>query len=248
MSSIDSMVGAVPANIMLWFAIAYNIMASSYISFAEFVKKINTVYTALTCPEYYIFFKNSAYPYLLRNTHAWATGSAVPEFIYWADSKVFMPWVSNDVYYVAPLENGNTLPMLSLELVNTSDETVAYDLTDFIERVRYMGESIPTLNQVIAVWTLASNVVPNLNEMKIRYVNEDGETIVILNGVCLLEGAVVEDAVVDDACVEDALDRELSEDAPISEVENVSTDCQGKTVDYAAAVDCLEGSDCCVQS
>jgi len=246
MSSIDTMVGAVPANIMLWFAIVYNIMASSYMSFAEFVKKINIVYAAVTRPEYYIFFKNSAYPYLLSNTHPWATGSAAPEFVYWSQSKIFMPWVSNDVYYVSPKEDGKTLPLLSLDLVNTSDDTVAYDLTDFIEGVRYMGESIPTLNQVIAVWTLASNVVPNLAEMKIRYVNEDGETIVILNDVCLVEdtaveGPLVEENDVEDS-VEDALDKELSEDMPIREVDTVSADC------LAGSIDHVDASNCCIQA
>ena len=234
MSIIDSMAGAVPANIMLWFAIVYNIMASSYMSFAEFVKKVNIVYAAVTRPEYYIFFKNSAYPYLLSNTHPWATGSAVPEFVYWANSKIFMPWVSNNVYRVEPWENGNTLPLLSLDLVNTSDDTVAYDLTDFIEGVRYVGDSIPTLNQVIAVWTLASNVVPNLAEMKIRYVNEDGETIVIVNDVCLVDDEIVEENTI----VEDALDRELSNDTPVCEVETVSADLN----------DCVDASNCCIQA
>jgi len=231
------MIVLVPASVAFWLLFVFNSLSTSYTSVAEYVKKIRMVYEELSRPEYYIFFKNSAYPYRLSNTHAWATGSAVPEFVYWADSKIFMPWVSNDVYHVAPWENGNTLPMLSLDLVNTSDDTVAYDLTDFIEGVRYVGESIPTLNQVIAVWTLVSNVVPNLAEMKIRYVNEDGETIVILDGVCLLEDAA---AAVENTIVEDALDKELSEDMPVREVDTVSAECGG------APVNCIDAEDCCV--
>jgi hypothetical protein len=240
MPSLDNSIGAVPASMMLWLLFVFNSLSASFTSFTDFVKKIQALYLELSRPEYYIFFKNSAYPYRLSNTHPWATGSAVPEFIYWANSKIFMPWVSNDVYYVAPLENGNKLPMLSLELVNTSDETVAYDLTDFIEGLRYMGDTIPTLNQVIAVWTLGSNVVPNLAEMKIRYVNEDGETIVILTDVYPVEDAVAENDIVEDAAVEDALDRELSEDTPVREVETVSAECGG------APVNCIDAEDCCV--
>ena len=115
---------------------------------------------------------------------------------------------------------------------------MAYDLTDFIERLRYVGDSIPTLNQVIAVWTLASNVVPNLAEMKIRYVNEDGETIVIVNDVCLLE----DEALQENTIVEDALDKELSDDKPVCEVETVSADCMGDSIDF------VDASNCCVQA
>ena len=232
MSSLDSIIGLVPASVAFWLLFVFNSLSTSFTSAAEYVKKIQALYLELSRPEYYIFFKNSPYPYRLSNTHTWATGSAVPEFVYWANSKIFMPWVSNDVYRVEQWENGNTLPLLSLDLVNTSDDTVAYDLTDFIEGVRYVGDTIPTLNQVIAVWTLASNVVPNLAEMKIRYVNEDGETIIIVNDVCLLEETA------DGVPVEDALDRELSDDMPVCEVETVSADLN----------DCIDVSNCCVQA
>lgn len=171
---------------ILWgFLSLYSFAESSVKSLLDLWQRFVKGYTAVFRPNYYLFFEGSSAAYPYYSVNHWATGSAAPDLMYCADKKLFFPWIPRnpdvpaegmDFSDVFVEERYRPLAVLSLEVVD-AEGRVAYDLTDFIETVRYValdGFKAPALEHVLAAWTLSSGIVPDATRFTLRYIDSDG--------------------------------------------------------------------------
>ena len=180
--SVDDIIERIPGRFLAWAAIAYNYTTTAYQNAKQFLTNLKKAYSILARPHYYVFFEGSSAPYSIYDVVCWASGSAAPDMLYWADSKVFMPWVPGGLANIPTFlaENASSaLPILSLEIVEPKTERVIYDLTEFIEGMRMIelaGLPVPTIQHIISAWTLSSGVVPDFTKYVLRYVDTNGDT------------------------------------------------------------------------
>ena len=171
----------IPASVFMWAAALYNYAEVSLSWFLGTTRRIVTAWEALTQPADYVFFEGSATPHILRSTAYHASGSAPPELIYCADTKSFYPFVPH-----TPVEEIKTTTshrmacptILSIELVD-GENRVAYDLTDFLEGIRFAeveGYPAPNLYHYLSAWSLASHVIPDYSRLGVRYIDSNGES------------------------------------------------------------------------
>jgi hypothetical protein len=130
---------------------------------------------------YYVFYDGYYAPYLYSKTNSWATGSAKATLFYNYDTNVFFPYtLSSRMLDTYLMSNARSLPILSLDIID-SDEKVHYDLTDYIEKMKFIqveNSSGPSLAQIVATWTLASHIVLDSTRFSVRYINDYGDTII----------------------------------------------------------------------
>lgn len=182
---IDTVLENAPARLLWALLYLYTFAQNSLESVAAFFDRLKKAYTAVFRSNYYIFFEGATMPHPFYTTHYWATGSAAPELMYCADKKVFFPWVPRnpaipsqgvDFDDVLLPERFKSLPYLSIEIVDSEGRTI-YDLTDFLESLRYValdGFVVPSLGHILAAWSLSSAVVPDPARYTIRYIDMDG--------------------------------------------------------------------------
>jgi hypothetical protein len=118
----------------------------------------------------FFFFQGSIYPYRIHEYVLSGPGIAPVEWYYNADSKVFVSatlhntrndyqthhfqWLSGEVQF-----NGLTL----------------YDITEFLEQLKWAGSTRPSTGHVLAAWALYSGIVLQLRDgMVLKTINEDG--------------------------------------------------------------------------
>jgi hypothetical protein len=70
------------------------------------------------------------------------------------------------------------LPILSLEIID-SDSEVVFDLTDYVETVRYYGNSLPTISELVVAWSLGSWIVLDTTKYKARYITQTCDTVTV---------------------------------------------------------------------
>ena len=118
----------------------------------------------------YVFFKDSTYPYRAQNTVLAGPGIAPIEWYYNADTKVFL---SSTLYNSTNEYETHHFEWLSGE-VKYNDLTL-YDITEFLQQVRWGGATRPTPAHVLSAWSLHSGIVLNLREgLILKTINEDG--------------------------------------------------------------------------
>ena len=185
-----SLFNAVSPNLLITFAYLANMISKFVSNTVYYAGRLQHAYSVFTQNNYYVYFENIMIPYVFDSVVFWATGSAAPELMYCANTKTFFPWrpsnKSNPDYN--PDEDGildmnaqKCLLILSLELID-SDNKVAYDLTDFLEGVRFIeleGFPVPSILHVVSAWTLSSGIVPDLRRFRIRYIDSDGATKIL---------------------------------------------------------------------
>jgi hypothetical protein len=135
----------------------------------------------ITCnPTYYVFYEGYYTPYLYSKTNPWASGSANASIMYNYDTNTFFPYsLTTRMLDTYMMPSARTLPVLSLEII-TSDDTVQYDLTDYIETMKYIqsdNSPVPTIAQIVATWSLVSHIVLDSKRFSVRYINDYGDTV-----------------------------------------------------------------------
>jgi hypothetical protein len=166
---------------LVWAAALYNYAEVSLSWLLDTARRVVAAWEALVQPADYIFFEGSTTPHPIRSTAYYATGSAAPELIYCADTKTFYPFVPHTP--VEAIKTTTTHRMacptiLSIELVD-AENRVAYDLTDFLEGVRFAeveGYPAPNLYHYLSAWSLSSHVIPDYNRLGVRYIDTNGDT------------------------------------------------------------------------
>jgi len=140
---------------------------------------LDDILNMMFSPKFYMFFDDSVFPYEFRISQARASGSAIPSLIYNTDSKLFFPWSEEASFNEIMQNDSYELPVLSLEIVD-KDGKVAYDLTDFIEKIKYIdmsGAEIPAIGHIIAVWQLSSKIILDTHQFSVRYIDANGNTL-----------------------------------------------------------------------
>jgi hypothetical protein len=128
--------------------------------------------------QYVIFEGVPTCAYSLRNVSVWATGSATPTWIVNHTRKELCKW---DWVGLAETDTkSHSLPLLSMEVLNGS--RVHYDLTDYISELRVRrpvesrDTSVPTIPELIAAWSAASQIVLHPSRFTIRVITDMGDT------------------------------------------------------------------------
>jgi hypothetical protein len=120
----------------------------------------------------YYFFDAYPIPFPAHNLRLDDKHSAKPIITYDVDKNLFYPYMCN----VAE-KKYNKLPILSLEILDSGGE-VAYDLTNYIEKIRYISNDdgvIPTISEIVVCWTMTSGIVVDFKKYTIRFINDDGD-------------------------------------------------------------------------
>jgi hypothetical protein len=133
--------------------------------------KLNASYNLLVNERIYRFLNDSVYPY--DNNY----NIDKPALMYNMDKNLFYNSTS-----LLQLELGTVvpIPILSLEIVDKNDRTL-YDLTDFIESMRYIKLSDsytkPSIGHIISVWQLHSKTILDTSQVCVIYINNNGDTV-----------------------------------------------------------------------
>ena len=164
-------------SFVLWFLSLYNTLMSFFNAVAHLYKKIHTaIYENNT----YIFFKDIGYPVPENLTNIESSKSALPQWKYVADQYQFFEWYPGGNTTVLNCASSNSLPMLSMEILD-GDEVI-YDLSDFIASVRVYNSTAaaptPSIGHVVAAWMLDAGTILNPSRNFIlRYVNMSAEIV-----------------------------------------------------------------------
>jgi len=118
----------------------------------------------------YYFFENYSCPFPAHSLNLEDPHSSKPVLAYCLDKYTFFPYMCDITEY-----KHSKLPILSLEILG-SDGNIAHDLTDYIEKIRYISK-IPTIMEILICWTIHSGIVINHKKYTIRYINDEGEII-----------------------------------------------------------------------
>ena len=169
-----------PVWLLNWAFFAMGVYDSTRNMIGRFYTKCDQLFTIAFSPAYYIFFEGYWTPYLYSRTNPWASASAAPTMLYNYDTNVFFPYtVYNSMFDNHLMSIAKPIPILSLDIIDSA-EKVRYDLTDFIETMRYIqydNSQLPTLAQIVAAWSLSSHIVLDSSRFSIRYINQYGDAL-----------------------------------------------------------------------
>ena len=170
-----------PVWLLNWAFFAMGLYHSARDTIGRFYVKCDQLFTIAFSPAYYIFFEGYYTPYVYSRTNPWASGSATASMLYNYDTNVFFPYtVYNSMFDNNLMAMAKPIPILSLDIID-AEEKVRYDLTDFIETMRYIqydDSGLPTLAQIVGAWTLSSHIVLDSTRFSIRYINQYGDTLI----------------------------------------------------------------------
>ncbi len=142
-----------------------------------------TLYSAVKeafSDQLYLFFGDKAHAYPSNRVVLSATSSARPYWLYNATEGSFHEWCGSLLTTQIKGDRKRSLPYLSLELVE--GDRVAYDLTDFIEKLCVYTEGdtqeelYPTIEQVISAWSTGSHIVVDESRHYIRWMDTSANT------------------------------------------------------------------------
>jgi hypothetical protein len=118
----------------------------------------------------FVFFQDSNYPYRLQDYTVAGPGIAPVEWYYDADKKLF---ISNTLYNTSSEYTSHHISWLAGEI--KYNDLVLYDVSDFLEQVKWAGTTKPSVARVLSAWSLHSGIVLNGKEgLSLHTINEDG--------------------------------------------------------------------------
>lgn len=121
----------------------------------------------------YVFFEGSSYPYPLEDLVLNSPGVPPVEWYYNASKNTFVTarLQTNSQHYTT-----HHIPFLSAQ-IQYNDLTL-YDISDFIDSVRWAGEDgepMPNVDHLVSAWSLSSGIVVQRSpSMKLLVINTDG--------------------------------------------------------------------------
>ena len=203
---------------LMSFLVVTNLWTSSL---KVYLRRVYSVIEQLTRPNIYVFLENYPQPFPARFLSLENSHTAVPELLYDADTNIFFPY-NTDFSYKNLIEEykPERLPILSIEILD-KDSTVIFDLTDFIDKIRYVnvsGVDAPELSEIISAWSIESYIILNKTKYIVRYISNDGEMCEVpLNA---LDELVEEEEEEEDVIIEDISGQAIeSDDISIEELD-----------------------------
>lgn len=118
----------------------------------------------------YVFFKDSNYPYRFQDTTLIGPGIAPVDWYYDGDKKLFLP---SNLYNTTTEYTTHHLEWLTGQI--KYNDLVLYDISDYLQEVKWAGSSKPSAARVLAAWSIHSGIVLNaLDSVVLQVINEDG--------------------------------------------------------------------------
>lgn len=126
----------------------------------------------------YVFFKDSSYPYSVLDVQLSGSGTPEIEWYYNASTHTFL---TSRLYANSQSYHTHHIPYLTAEV--KYNDLILYDISDFINSVRWAGEEsepMPNVDHLISAWSLSSGVVLKRSpQMNLCVINTDGEEVKI---------------------------------------------------------------------
>jgi hypothetical protein len=99
-------------------------------------------------------------PYRLTNT-------CKPYLFYDTERKIFFTDCNS-------IDTTYSLPLLSME-INDINNTLMYDLTNFIEDIRFSGSTAPSISSIVMLWSTLNTTYLNPKLHVVRYIDTTGD-------------------------------------------------------------------------
>lgn len=126
-------------------------------------------------PHIYVFFQGSNYPYRLQEYSIAGPGVAPVEWFFDSDQQLFL---ASNVYNTTTEYDTKHFEWLSGQIKYNG--LVLYDITEFIQEVKWAGTSRPSPARILSAWSLSSGIVLNFSEgLTLCTINEDGTESVL---------------------------------------------------------------------
>jgi hypothetical protein len=121
----------------------------------------------------YVFFKDSDHPYLVSDVQLNCSGTPEIEWYYNATTHTF---VTSRLYNNSESYHTHHIPYLTAEV--RYNDLILYDISEFINSVRWAGEDsegMPSVNHLLSAWSISSGIVLKRSEqMNLNVINTDG--------------------------------------------------------------------------
>lgn len=155
----------------LWLQVLWRIVSSATATTQTVSKGVLRSLQA----QQYIFFERSNYPYRLQDYSITGPGIAQVEWYYDADTKLF---VSSTLYNTTTGYTKHHLEWLCGQI--RYNNLVLYDISDFLQQVKWAGTTRPSAARVMAAWSLSSGIVlSGMEGITLQTINEDGSESVL---------------------------------------------------------------------
>lgn len=120
--------------------------------------------------QHYVFFEGSNYPYRLQDYSLTGAGVAQVEWYYDAEKKQFL---SSSLYNTTTEYTLHHLEWLTGQI--RYNDLILYDISEFLQQVKWAGRAKPSIHRVMAAWSLQSGIVlSGMNGISLQTINEDG--------------------------------------------------------------------------
>lgn len=151
---------------LLWLQVLWNFL--SYLTTTSKTVGVSVIRSLQT--QMYVFFKGSHYPYRMQDYTITGPGIAPVEWYYNADTKVF---TSNLLYNTSTEYETHHFEWLTGQI--KYNDLVLYDISDFLQQIRWAGTTRPSIAYVLAAWSLDSGKVLNsVDGLTLQTINADG--------------------------------------------------------------------------
>jgi hypothetical protein len=131
-------------------------------SVSSLFTKVNKIYEYICTPVLYGFYHGYDQPVPYRVTNV-----SKPYLFYDTERKIFFSdYNTIDTIY--------SLPLLSIEILDINN-SILYDLTNFIEDIRFAGTTAPSISSIIMVWSTLNSIYLNPKFHEVRYIDAMGD-------------------------------------------------------------------------
>ena len=155
----------------LWLQVFWRIISSTVATTQSVSKGVLRSLQA----QQYVFFERSNYPYRVQDYSLTGPGIAQVEWYYDADTKLF---VSSALYNTTTDYTKHHLEWLCGQI--RYNNLVLYDISDFLQQVKWAGTTRPSAARVMAAWSLSSGIVlSGMEGITLQTINEDGSESVL---------------------------------------------------------------------
>lgn len=155
----------------LWLQVLWRIISSATATTQSVSKGVLRSLQA----QQYVFFERSNYPYRVQDYSLTGPGIAQVEWYYDADTKLF---VSSALYNTTTDYTKHHLEWLCGQI--RYNNLVLYDISDFLQQVKWAGSTRPSAARVMAAWSLSSGIVlSGMEGITLQTINEDGSESVL---------------------------------------------------------------------
>jgi hypothetical protein len=126
-------------------------------------------------PHIFIYFQGSTYPYRVQDYAIAGAGVAPVEWFFDADKQMF---IASNLYNTTTEYEPRHFEWLSGQI--KYNDLLLYDITEFLQEVRWAGNERPSPAHILSAWSLSSGIVLNLTEgLTLCTINEDGTESVL---------------------------------------------------------------------